>query len=74
MGYSMGCLPPGAASVTRANTGHQRVVKNMSDERGERLSAVNVRKAVVAGKGQRREPQRGEQSGRILVMEASRLM
>ena len=61
MGYSMGCLPPGAASVTRANTGHQRVVKNMSDERGERLSAVNLRKAV-AGKARRREPQRGEQS------------
>ena len=35
---------------------HQRVVENMGDDRGERLSAVNVRKAVVAGKARRREP------------------
>jgi hypothetical protein len=28
----------------------QRIVKNMGDDRGERLSAVNVRKAIVAGK------------------------
>ena len=63
---------------------HQRVVENMSDDRGERqrvhadpahlldrlgdvgrgerLSPVNVRKAVVAGKAGRREPQRGRQS------------
>jgi hypothetical protein len=34
---------------------HQRVVENVSDDRGERLSAVDVRKVPVAGKAGRRE-------------------
>jgi hypothetical protein len=34
---------------------HQRVVENVSDDRGERLSAVNMRKATVTGKARRRE-------------------
>jgi hypothetical protein len=43
---------------------HQLIAKDVADDRGERLSAVNVRKAIVAGKAGRREPQqRGRQSG-----------
>jgi hypothetical protein len=45
---------------------HQRVVKNMSDDRGERLSPVNVRKAVVAGKAGRREPDNAADSRKNL--------
>jgi hypothetical protein len=44
----------GNAVAIESGNAHQRVVK--SDERGERLSAVNVRKAVVAGKARRRKP------------------
>jgi len=36
--------------------GHQHVVENVSDDRGERLSAVDMRKAPVTGKAGRREP------------------
>jgi hypothetical protein len=46
----------GNAVAIESGKAHQRVVKNMSDERGERLSAVNVRKAVVAGEARRRKP------------------
>ena len=35
---------------------HEIIAKDMGDDRGERLSAVKVRKAVVAGKAGRREP------------------
>ena len=34
---------------------HQGVVENMRHDRGERLSAVNVGKAIVAGEAGRRE-------------------
>jgi hypothetical protein len=53
---------------------HEIIAKDMGDDRGERLSAVNVRKAVVASKARRREPHNAADRGRILVMEASRLM
>jgi hypothetical protein len=39
---------------------HQRVVENMGDDRGERLSAVDMRKAPVAGQAGTRL--RGRQS------------
>jgi hypothetical protein len=51
---------------------HQRVVENMSDDRGERLSAVNVRKAVVAGKARSVNHTTRPTVGTILVIEASR--
>ena len=35
---------------------HQRVVEDVSDDRGERLSAVDMGKAPVTGKAGRREP------------------
>jgi len=35
---------------------HQLIAKDVGDDRGERLSAVDVRKAIVAGKARRREP------------------
>jgi hypothetical protein len=35
---------------------HQPVVENMSDDRGERLSAVDMRAAPLTGKAGRREP------------------
>jgi hypothetical protein len=35
---------------------HQLIAKNVGDDSGERLSAVNVRKAIVAGKAGRRKP------------------
>ena len=35
---------------------YQRVVENVSDDRGERLPAVDMRKAPVTGKAGRREP------------------
>ena len=46
----------------------------MGDDRGEQLTTVNVRKAVVAGKARRREPHNAADSRKILVMEGSRLM
>jgi hypothetical protein len=35
---------------------HQLVAKDVADDRGKRLSAANVREAVVTGKAGRREP------------------
>jgi hypothetical protein len=35
---------------------HQRFAENVSDDRGERLLAFDMRKAPVAGKAGRREP------------------
>ena len=53
---------------------HQRVVENVSHDRGERLPAVNMRKAFVTGKARRREQHNAAEVGKILVMEASCLM
>ena len=50
---------------------HQRVVENMRHDSGERLSAVNVRKAIVAGKARRREPDHAAYSRKYLAMDAS---
>ena len=50
---------------------HQRVVENVSDDRGERLSAVDMRKAPVTGKSGRREQDDAVDSRENFVMEAS---
>jgi hypothetical protein len=50
---------------------HQRVVENMRHDRGDRLSAVNVRKAIVAGKARRVNQTMRPTVGEILVKGAS---
>jgi hypothetical protein len=51
---------------------HERVAENVSDDRGEWLSAVDMCKAPIAGKARRREPQNAANSRSNLVMKASR--
>ena len=41
---------------------HQSVAENVRDDRGEWLSAVDKRKAPIAGKARRREPHNGADS------------
>jgi hypothetical protein len=43
----------------------------VSDDRGERLPAVDMRKAPVAGKPRRREPDHAAYSRKYLAMDAS---
>jgi len=51
---------------------HERIVENVRDDRGERLPAVDMCKAIVAGKSRRREPDNAADSRENLSHGASR--